>query len=213
MEWKEFGEVGAAAALAGLLFVSVSVNQQRTLALDRSADRGAEALILLFLALTAASSPRIPGQSSRLLGTDATRVGLVAALAMLRSKRSYLRDLEPSYLRQGMGMVWLNRSAVAGTVTGGLMLVQRGDTAGVYVVALVTLVIFYAASANAWVLLIEIGRWPHLPANRRGCCERSIRGTLIPLGAGRSSPSPRCPDRAPGREAPRPRSDLRVGGE
>ena len=158
MEWKEFGEVGAAAALAGLLFVSVSVYQQRILALGRMADRGAEALILLFLALASASLPLVRGQSSSLLGADATRVGLVAALAMLRSKRSYLRDLEPSYLRQGMGMVWLNRSAVAGIVTGGLMLVQRGDTAGVFVVALVTLVIFYAASANIWVLLIEIDR-------------------------------------------------------
>ncbi len=77
---------------------------------------------------------------------------------MLRLQRSYLRDLEPSYLRQSMGMVRLNRSAVAAIVTGGLMLVQRGDTAGVYVVALVTLVIFCAASANAWVLLIEIDR-------------------------------------------------------
>ena len=121
------GEVGAAAALAGLLFVSVSVNQQRILALGRMADRGADALILLFLALTAASLPLIPGQSPRLLGAEITGVRLVAALAMLRLQRSYLRDLEPSCRRQSIGLLWLNRFAVAAIVTGGL-LAQGGET-------------------------------------------------------------------------------------
>jgi len=44
--WDTFfqGELGAAAALAGLLFVSVSVNQTKILELGRMADRGLEAL-------------------------------------------------------------------------------------------------------------------------------------------------------------------------
>jgi len=47
--WDNFfqGELGAAAALAGLLFVSVSVNQARILELGRMADRGLEALAML----------------------------------------------------------------------------------------------------------------------------------------------------------------------
>ena len=57
--WSTFfaSQVGAAATLAGLLFVSVSVNRARILSLGRMADRGAEALSMLFLALVAASLP------------------------------------------------------------------------------------------------------------------------------------------------------------
>ena len=159
-EWKEFflGEVGAAAALAGLLFVSVSVNQQHILALGRMADRGAEALIILILALIVASLPLIPGQSLQLLGAEILGVGLFALVATLLLQRSYLRDLEPTYRRQSTGMIWLNRVAVATIVLGGLLLLLRGDTAGLYVIALGILLIFCAAGAIDWVLLIEINR-------------------------------------------------------
>ncbi len=63
-EWTNFflGELGAAAALAGLLFVSVSMNQARILALGRMADRGLEALIMLFLVLVVTSLPLVPMQ-------------------------------------------------------------------------------------------------------------------------------------------------------
>ena len=159
-EWTEFymAEVGAAAALAGLLFVSVSVNQQHILALGRMADRGAEALIILFLALIAASLALIPGQSPQLLGAEILAVGILTLVATLLLQRSYLRDLEPTYRRQSTGMIWLNRVAVAVIVLGGLLLLLRGDTAGLYVIALGILLLFCAAGANAWVLLIEINR-------------------------------------------------------
>ena len=159
-EWTEFfmAEVGAAAALAGLLFVSVSVNQQHILALGRMADRGAEALIILFLALIAASLALIPGQSPQLLGAEILAVGILTLVATLLLQRSYLRDLEPTYRRQSTGMIWLNRVAVAVIVLGGLLLLLRGDTAGLYVIGLGILLLFCAAGANAWVLLIEINR-------------------------------------------------------
>ena len=151
-------EVGAAAALAGLLFVSVSVNQQHILALGRMADRGAEALIILFLALIAASLALVPGQSPQLLGAEILAVGILTLVATLLLQRSYLRDLEPTYRRQSTGMIWLNRVAVAVIVLGGLLLLLLGDTAGLYVIALGILLLFCAAGANAWVLLIEINR-------------------------------------------------------
>ncbi len=46
--WANFflGELGASAALAGLLFVSLSVNQSRILELGRIAARGMAALML-----------------------------------------------------------------------------------------------------------------------------------------------------------------------
>jgi hypothetical protein len=79
-EWSNFflGELGAAAALAGLLFVSVSVTQARVLALGRMADRGLEALVMLFLVLVIASLPLVPAQSLRLLAINRLAVTVIA---------------------------------------------------------------------------------------------------------------------------------------
>lgn len=70
--WISFfqGELGAAAALAGLLFVSMSVNQTKILELGRMADRGLEALAILFVVIIVSSLPLIPGQPPRLVGGE-----------------------------------------------------------------------------------------------------------------------------------------------
>jgi len=78
--WSSFfqGELGAAAALAGLLFVSVSVNQAKILELGRMADRGLEALGILFLIIMVTSLPLVPGQPLRLLGAEILVLGTIA---------------------------------------------------------------------------------------------------------------------------------------
>jgi hypothetical protein len=76
-EWIGFAtaEVGAAAALTGLLFVAVSINLSRILALPKLPARAAETLVVLLLALVAASLVLLP-QNVRLLGTEVGALGL-----------------------------------------------------------------------------------------------------------------------------------------
>ena len=78
--WSSFfqGELGTAATLAGLLFVSLSFNQARILELGRMADRGLEALSLLLLVIMVTSLPLVPGQPLRLLGSEILVLGLIA---------------------------------------------------------------------------------------------------------------------------------------
>jgi len=158
--WKEFfvGELGAAAALAGLLFVSVSVNQARILALGRTADRGIEALAMLFLVLVVTSLSLIPGQPLRLLGGEilSVAVALLAALAPLQI--GYVRSIDAVHRRHSMMQVWLNRTTVAVIALGGLVLVWRGDQVGLYILPPGILLTFVAVAASSWVLLIEISR-------------------------------------------------------
>src|SRR5271154_3625772 len=94
--WSSFflGELGAAAALAGLLFVSISVNQARILALGRTADRGLEALAMLFLVLVVTSLPLVPGQPPRLLGGEILAVATATLAALVPLEASYLRSIE-----------------------------------------------------------------------------------------------------------------------
>ena len=101
-------QLGAAATLAGLLFVSVSVNQARILSLSRMAARGAEALSMLFLALVAASLPLVPGQRSRLLGGEVLLAGAVVLAAALRFQSTYLDRLSLPHHRRTLVPVMSN---------------------------------------------------------------------------------------------------------
>jgi hypothetical protein len=158
--WSNFflGELGAAAALAGLLFVSVSVNQTRILELGRMADRGLEALAMLLLVVVVASLPLIPGQPARLLGWEVLVAGAAALAATVRLQAAYLRHLDPIHRRVTGRMVGLNRLAVGLIATAGAVLLWRGDGAGLYLLPPGILLSIVAAGANAWVLLIEINR-------------------------------------------------------
>jgi hypothetical protein len=158
--WANFflGELGAAAALAGLLFVSVSVNLARILELGRMADRGLEALVMLFLVIVVASLPLVPAQPLRLLGGEIFAAGAAVLAVTVHLQRVYLQTVDPAYLRQSTQMVQFNRLAVAVISLAGLVIVWRGDEMGIYLLAPGILLSFCAAGANAWVLLIEINR-------------------------------------------------------
>src|ERR1700722_4527719 len=99
--WAAFfqGELGAAAALAGLLFVSMSVNQIKILELGRMADRGLEALAILFLVIMVSSLPLIPAQPLRLLGGEILVLSAAALVATVLLQRAYMRHVEQAYRR------------------------------------------------------------------------------------------------------------------
>jgi hypothetical protein len=159
-DWGNFflGELGAAAALAGLLFVAVSVNQARILALGRMADRGFEALTMLLLVIIVASLPLIPGQPVRLLGAEVLVLGIATLLGLLPLQRAYIRHTDPLYRRRSIQMVLTNRAAMLVITLAGAVLLWRGDLDGLYLLPLGILMTFAAVGANAWVLLIEINR-------------------------------------------------------
>lgn len=158
--WSNFflGQLGASAALAGLLFVSVSVNQARILELGRMADRGLEALVTLFLVIVVASLPLVPAQPLRLLGGEIFAAGAVVLLGTVRLQRVYLETVDPAYRLRTTQMVQFSRLAVTLVALAGLTVLARGDDAGFYLLVPGFLLSFCAAGANAWVLLIEINR-------------------------------------------------------
>jgi hypothetical protein len=159
-DWTNFflGELGAAAALAGLLFVSVSVNQARILELGRMADRGLEALAMLMLVLVVASLPLVPGQPPRVLGAEIFAVGVVTLEALVMLERTYLRHLDAAYRRRAGKMIAINRTAVSLITLAGFVILCWGEGPGMYLIPPGILLSFLAAGANAWVLLIEINR-------------------------------------------------------
>src|SRR5271163_5028680 len=86
--WENFfvAEVGAAAALTGLLFVAVSINLTRILAIEHLPDRAGETLLVLAGALAVATFGLVPGQSHVVLGCEVGGTGLVVWAWTLRTQ-------------------------------------------------------------------------------------------------------------------------------
>jgi modulator of FtsH protease len=158
--WNNFflGELGAAAALAGLLFVSVSMNQSRILELGRMADRGLEALVMLFMVIVVASLQLVPGQPPRWLGAEIAAVSAATFAALVPLQLGYLKAVDTDHRSASTRMVWVDRLAIAVVSVGGMGLALLGQAHWLYVVAPGILLVFAAVGANAWVLLIEINR-------------------------------------------------------
>jgi hypothetical protein len=158
--WQNFflGELGASAALAGLIFVSLSVNQARILELASLPERGLQALLALLLVLVVSSVMLIPAQPPLLVGAEILLVagGQIAVLTAVQ--RTELRGVAAEYRGHARTLAGLTQLAAWLYVLGALLLIVRGDWAGIYAFAPGTLLCFMVAGLNAWVLLIEINR-------------------------------------------------------
>jgi hypothetical protein len=149
---------GASAALAGLLFVAVSINVERILRYEGLPERGLETLGLLLTALVISIAGLLPGQGHVALGLEllAITAALLAFLLALPVVRELPEDAgaPPNYL--------LSRWAIrlAGTVLVGIGALTELLAAGggLYWVAAGIVFLILGAVANAWVLLVEILR-------------------------------------------------------
>ncbi|MEJ0022338.1 MAG: hypothetical protein WDN76_02040 [Alphaproteobacteria bacterium] len=158
--WESFflGELGAAAAFAGLIFVSLSVNQARILAFANIPERGVQALITLFQVFVVAAIMLIPQQPQWLTGVQLLLAALVHLLVMTRSHRAELRNVAPEHRRHSWLATGLGQGAAWMFVVAAVLVMVRADWIGFYVLAPATLLSFFIAGLNAWVLLIEINR-------------------------------------------------------
>jgi modulator of FtsH protease len=155
--WENFfvAEVGAAAALTGLLFVAVSINLARILALEHLPDRAGETLVVFGGAFAVATFGLVPGQSHVALGCEVAGAGLVVWGTTVRTQWRAYRYVDAR--RWLANRVVGTQVACVPFVVGGALLVQ-GSERGLYWVVAGVLASFAAGIQNAWVLLVEILR-------------------------------------------------------
>ncbi len=157
-EWHDLfvATAGASAALAGLVFVAVSINLERILAYKGLPERALETLALLLGVLIVSIVGLVPGQSHVALGAELLAVGLALGAFVYSLPTGRARqDHEPR------GWLWsrwgLRLTSTLPLILGGVsVLAEAGG--GLYWIAGGIVFAVLAAVANAWVLLVEILR-------------------------------------------------------
>jgi hypothetical protein len=157
--WDNFfvAEVGASAALAGLLFVGISINMSKILAYASLPNMAMRALILLVSILIAASILLIPGQAAEWLGAELAGLG-VAVFAF--TSWASMTSLRRSAAEYRSGAAFMTATVMGTTLLyplAGVVILLVG-LIGVYLLVPAILLSFAIAIFDSWVLLVEINR-------------------------------------------------------
>ncbi len=150
-------EVGASAALAGLIFVGVSINLSRILSLARLPDRALEAMSLLMTVLVLSSLQLVPGQSMALLGIEILIIGLLIWSEVTILDLRIRRNTDPQFRQVFLFNMLLSQLASLPYVIAGILVLVIGAS-GLYWLVPSVIFSFLKAILDAWVLLVEINR-------------------------------------------------------
>lgn len=159
-DWVPFftGEVAAAAALAGLLFVAISINLNRILTVSGLPERALMTLGILIAVVLVSTMGLIPNQPPAVFGAELLVFGILHTWMVyalrLRVAGSEAEKLSPvpGPVRELGNLMTTAPFAVAGALE------IVGVPGALYVLALPVFLAFGISAMNAWVLLVEINR-------------------------------------------------------
>ena len=156
-DWGDFAVAmaGAAAALAGLVMVAISVNVREILALPGVPARAAAAVGSLVLIVVTAGLLLVPGQAAPVLGAELiVAVAPVIALHTVSLRHRARHSSTPKFTLA----VYIPLAAVQMIpfLLGGLLLMAGGG--GLYLIAAGILLTVVGSMLEAWVLMVEILR-------------------------------------------------------
>jgi hypothetical protein len=149
-------EAGAAAALAGLLFVAISINLKQILKYPVLPSRAASVLIVLIVALVVSTLVLVPGQSRDALGIELVAATAPPWLVVLQRRLKRGRAEHQSSSEYALELALMNL-AMAPYIAAGVSLIAGGG-GGLYWAVAGLVFVYVAAAHNAWVLLVEIMR-------------------------------------------------------
>ena len=161
--WESFfvANAGAAAALAGLVFVGVSINIERIAPSPRLSGRALEAFVLLAEVLVVAVLGLVPAIGRTGLGVALGIVGAVVWLVVTRAAVASLpsRSGEAAQGPAGSSVtrVLLGQLATVPLIVAGFTLLV-GSGGGLFWLVPAIVFAYVTALGDAWVLLVEILR-------------------------------------------------------
>ena len=158
-EWNTLLAVqaGAAATLTGLVFVAVSINLGKIMAIPGLPGRAAESILQFLEVFLISTAALIPRQPERILAVEVLVIGLALWVAQVIGQIRYLM------LRTGQPWSWfapravLSQCATAPFLVAGAALLW-GVPGALYWLVPGFVLSFVAGVVGAWVLLVEILR-------------------------------------------------------
>ena len=161
--WESFAlaQVGASAALLGLVFVGISINLRDIIGSGSLVHRAAEAVILLGSVLVTATVVLVPGQRRDVLSTELILLAVALFAIVFYLQRDAIAQSDPGKPGPPRGSLAIRRVFGLGTaalvaVAGITLAAQAGG--GLYWYPAAVLAAYVGALTNAWILLIEILR-------------------------------------------------------
>lgn len=156
--WGEFAvaSVGAGAVLAGLIFISVSINLETILSVPGLPGRAGESLVMFLGAMVLAMFMLVP-QSEQAFAIEVLVAGLVHAAVLMLIAVTGARS--PGRQPRAWRVTRVVAALVAGLpapIAGVSLLLEEGG--GLYWLVASFVAAFLVGSANAWVLLVEVVR-------------------------------------------------------
>ena len=158
--WSEFfvAAAGAAAALAGLIIVAMSVSIDDLVKIPGMTSRAATAIAMLVLVTAVSLAGLIPSQGDQAFGIEVLVLSLIGMVFALQSLWVLVRHSTSSRrLVESLVKAVVSMLPFIAFVVGAVLVI--GDTpGGVHLIAFGSITAFMAAVIAAWVMLVEIRR-------------------------------------------------------
>ncbi len=158
--WTEFfvAAAGAAAALAGLIIVAMSVSIDALVKIPGMTSRAATAIAMLVAVTVISLAGLIPGQGEIAFGIEVIVLALLGLVFALQSLWVLMQHSEggrqvlESVIKAGVGILPFAAFAIGG------VFVLSAAPVGIILIALGSILAFIVAVIDAWVMLVEIRR-------------------------------------------------------
>jgi hypothetical protein len=157
--WDDFftAQVGASAALAGLIFVGVSINMPKIISSPILPNRALQALLILVVILVVSSLLLVPGQALFIVGVEVLATGAAIRTTNTLLDARAIRKVDAQYRQPYLRNLVLSQVATIPYLVGGVVILAAGAV-GLYWVVAAIILSFLKAIIDAWVLLVEINR-------------------------------------------------------
>ena len=157
--WENFflGQLGASAALTGLVFVGISINLKKIMESSFLPNHALEAVVAFVSTLFIAFLMLIPQQSFLTYGIEVLFVGLLNWILVTYFHMDTLRKVPTTYRRDIVRIFVIYQMAALSFVAAGIIFLIWGAN-GFYWIVAASLLSYLAAFIDTWLLVVEINR-------------------------------------------------------